>query len=106
MHRLYANTIPFYIKDLSILGFWFLLGEGCGPVDTKGQLCIYNYVIQSITSIICTYVWASQMPLVVKNLPDNAGDRRDSSSTPGLGPYPGGGHGNPLQDSCLENPMH
>ena len=44
MHRLYANTIPFYIKDLSTLGFLFLLGEGCGPVDTKGQLYIYNYM--------------------------------------------------------------
>ena len=45
------------------------------------------------------------MPLVVKNLPDNAGDRRDLSSIPGSGRSPGGGHGNPLQYSCLENPM-
>ena len=37
---------------------------------------------------------------VVKNPPANAGD----SSTPGLGRSPGGGNGNPLQDSCLENP--
>ena len=43
--------------------------------------------------------------LVVKNLPVNAGDLRDMGSIPGLGRSPGGGHGNPLQYSCLENPM-
>ena len=40
--------------------------------------------------------------LVVKNLPANAGD---TGSIPGLGRSPGGGHGNPLQHSCLENPL-
>ena len=48
---------------------------------------------------------ASQVVIVVKNLPANAGDRRDMGSTPGLGRSPGGGHGNPLQYHCLENPM-
>ena len=42
---------------------------------------------------------------VVKNLPANAGDRRDVGLIPGWGRSPGGGHGNPLQYSCLENPM-
>ena len=46
---------------------------------------------------------ASQVALVVKNLP--AGDIRDSGSIPGSGRSLGGGHGNPLQYSCLENPM-
>ena len=45
------------------------------------------------------------MALVVKNPPANAGDVRDRASIPGLGRSPGGGHGNPLQYSCLENPM-
>ena len=45
------------------------------------------------------------MALVVKNPPANAGDLRDLDSIPGLGRSPGGGHGNPLQYSCLENPM-
>ena len=36
----------------------------------------------------------------------NAGDKGDSSLIPGLGRSPTGGHGNPLQDSCLENPMY
>ena len=44
------------------------------------------------------------MALVVKNLPDNAGDVR-LRLIPGLGRSPGGGHGNPLQYSCLKNPM-
>ena len=48
---------------------------------------------------------ASQVALVVKNLPANAGDIRDAGSIPGLGRSPGGRHGNPLQYSCLENPM-
>ena len=48
---------------------------------------------------------ASQVVLVIKNLPINAGDRRDLGSIPGLGSSPGGGHGNPLQYSCLENPV-
>ena len=48
---------------------------------------------------------ASQVALVVKNLPSDAGNIRDMGSIPGLGRSPGGGHGNPLQYSCLENPM-
>ena len=42
---------------------------------------------------------------VVKNLPANAGDTEDAGSTPGLGRSPGIGNGNPLEYSCLENPM-
>ena len=42
---------------------------------------------------------------MVKNLPVHAGDARDVSSIPGLGGSPGEGNGNPLQYSCLENPM-
>ena len=42
---------------------------------------------------------------MVKNLPDNAGDARGTGLIPGLGRSPGGRHGNPLQYSCLENPM-
>ena len=43
---------------------------------------------------------------MVKKLPANAGDIRDSGSTPGSGRSPGEGHGNPLQYPCLENPMN
>ena len=47
-----------------------------------------------------------EMALVVKNLPANAGDARDAGSIPGTGRSPGVGNGNPLQYSCLENPMN
>ena len=46
---------------------------------------------------------ASQVALVVRNLPAS-GDLRDAGSIPESGRSPGGGHGNPLQYSCLENP--
>ena len=42
---------------------------------------------------------------MVKNLPANGGDIRDAGLIPGSGRSPGGGQGNPLQYSCLENPM-
>ena len=42
---------------------------------------------------------------MVKNVPANAGDIRDVGSIPGLGRSPGEGHDNPLQYSCLANPM-
>ena len=45
------------------------------------------------------------MALVVKNLPASAGDVKDMGSVSGSGRSPGGGHGYPLQYSCLENAM-
>ena len=42
---------------------------------------------------------------MVKNMAANAGDARDKGSIPGLGRSPGGGNGNLLQYSCLENPV-
>ena len=48
---------------------------------------------------------ASQVALVVKNLPANAGNVRDTGSIPGSGRSLGGGHGNPLQYSCQQNHM-
>ena len=48
---------------------------------------------------------SSQVVPMVKNSPANAGDIRVVGSIPGSGRSSGGGHGNPLQYSCLENPM-
>ena len=45
------------------------------------------------------------MALAVKNLPANAGGIRDVGTVPGSGRFPGEGHGNPLQYSCVENPL-
>ena len=47
----------------------------------------------------------SQVVLVIKNLPASTADVRDTGSIPGLGRSPRGGHDNPLQHSCLKNPM-
>ena len=47
----------------------------------------------------------SHVVLVVKNMPANSGVIRDMGFILGWGRSPGGGHGNPLQYSCLENPM-
>ena len=48
---------------------------------------------------------ASQVALVMKNMLPNAGDIRHVGSNPGTGKSLGGGHGNTLQYSCLENPV-
>ena len=61
--------------------------------------------VDDILGIIIGQVWASQVMLVIKNLPASVGDIRDAGSVLGLGRFSGGGLGNPLQDSCLENPM-
>ena len=50
--------------------------------------------------------WASQVALAINNSPANAGDKRDTSSTLGLGRSPGVGNSNPLQYSCLENSVN
>ena len=50
-------------------------------------------------------LWASQVVLVVRNQPVNVGDVRGVGLILGLGKSPEGGRGNPLQYSCLDNPM-
>ena len=62
----------------------------------------YFRLLWTSVSII---IWASQVVLMVKNLPAKTGDIRDGGLIPGLGITPGGGNGNPLQYSLLENPM-
>ena len=59
----------------------------------------------SLPGIINLPPRASQVSLVIKNLPANAGDTGDVGLIPGSGRFPGGGKSNPLQYSCLENPM-
>ena len=67
--------------------------------------CLKHAKKKLIYKKILTPYWASQLALVVKNPPANAGDLRDEGSIPGLGRFPGEGNGNRLQYSCLENPM-
>ena len=77
--------------------------------------CSYHQSCNCLIQVFCIFynlytpnflgASASQVVLVVKTPPANAGGVRDTGSIPGSGRSPGGGHGNPLQYSCLENPM-
>ena len=66
------------------------------------MLCFFSVIFVVVYLFLS---WASQVVLVVKNTLTNAVDIGDMGSVPGLGRSPGGGHGNPLQYSCLENAM-
>ena len=74
---------------------------------------MHSIILLTIGSIFCSrylelifLVWDSQVVLVVKAcLPANARDIRNLGLIPGSGRSPGGGHGNPVKYSCLENPM-
>ena len=86
--------------------FRYLLNESSSLVDVFGGI---NISLHWLTKASCEhfsptplqYSWASLVAQMVKNLPANAGV---VVLIPGLGRSPGGGHDNPLQCSCLENP--
>ena len=59
----------------------------------------------SVLFDVYTKQGASHVALMIKNLSANAGDIGDAILIPGLRRLPGGGHGSPLQHSCLEDPM-
>ena len=73
-----------------------------------------SFMTKYRNSVLCLLPWHSSLlsniisvvALVVKNPPVNVGDIRDADSVPGWGRSSGGGHSNPLQYSCLENPMN
>ena len=65
---------------------------------------LHKYAQSSL--ILSGELHSPQMVLVVKHPPANSGDIRDTGLISGLGRSPGGGNGNPLQSSCLENPMN
>ena len=70
------------------------------------QLCRVFQAVKRESGFDLKYnVWASQVELVIKNLPANARDTKDTGSIPELGRSPGVRNGNPFQYSCLENSM-
>ena len=73
------------------------------PVSVYNVLCVCVCVYASLPSIFFfnNLIWASQVALVVMNMPATAGDTGDTSSILGLGRSPGEGNSNPLQYSCL-----
>ena len=87
------------------------------PGELHGQRCLAGYSsgvtksrsqLQPFSTQNSTrfrdHLGVSQVALVIKNLPANAGAVRNAGSTPGVGKSPGRGNGNTLQYSCLENP--
>ena len=84
-------------KNESIL--LFLFHEPCSNTE------IVQIVSHFIFPIIVQIVSHISSWIQLKNPPANAGDIRDIDSIPLSGRFPGGGHSNPLQYSCLKNPM-
>ena len=74
---------------------------GCKELDTTERLTLS---LSAETEPCAPAAGSSQVALVVENPPANAGGIGDLGLIPGPGRSPGGGHGNPLQYSCLENP--
>ena len=75
------------------------IGKKAGRSRRQREMSLSEFAFPSV------FQRASQVALVIKNPRADAGDARDAGSIPGLGRSLGGGHGNPLQYSCLENPM-
>ena len=90
---IYATTWIIKEKKINKVSFYRIL---------LSQIPAYNNDHGNISFLL--WHWTSQVALVVKNLPANAGDARHMSSIPGSGRSSGVGNGNPLQYSCLENP--
>ena len=67
--------------------------------------CVSFFSHDQLFVTLWTVTARLQVVLVLKNLPVRAGDIRDKGSIPGSGRFLGEGHGNPLQYSCLENPV-
>ena len=89
---------------------WFNLGLTSVVHDDRNLLYTSSWlswspcIILRQFTILVSWEWTSQLALVVKNLPANAEDTRDSTLVPELGRFSGGGHGSPFQYFCLENP--
>ena len=96
-----ASQWPLHWISFSKLASGQNRDRGVTQSGTSGPLSFLPWF-----SFTYAWVWASQVVLVVKNPPTDRGDARDAGLIPGLGRSPGGGHGSPLQYSCLENPMN
>ena len=96
---------------LSLAGFpegRVLAGEAYSPLralKVPQHVCQVVHQAEGGQGALVMYCsLASQVALVVENLPANVGDKKDMGLIPGSGRSPGEGHGNPLQYSCLESP--
>ena len=93
-----VNLIDLKSRCCEAATFWRLQGRACSWAQpASSHLPAF--------SGMCHISLASQAAWVVKNPPANAGDLRDAGWTPRSGRFPGAGHSNPLQCSCLDKPM-
>ena len=96
---------PTYTDQTAFGGFMFLTNKYIVPnpflvlSNIRPFLIHFNPIFME-----CLFMVAFPSGSVVKNPPVNAEDAGDSGSITGWGRSPGGGHGDPLQHSCLENP--
>ena len=95
------------MQNLPLMGkcrfeFYFLLLKEYSTSLTTNVCTLIIKVSYDVLCITTVHECTSQVAPVVKNPPTNVGD---SGSIPGSGRSPGGGQGNPLQYSCLENPL-
>ena len=101
IHKIYQAFLIYYIPESNKSGY--------DPHFSFSRVNLKN--LQNFSQSSTFVQWelqashmASQVALVVKDSPANARDVRDAGLIPGSGRSPGGGHGNPLQYSCLKNP--
>ena len=90
-----------YVEKMGNPGSTSTETPGLGTPCPGRWSVLFNHILYNNLVNIRT---ASQVALLAKSLPVDAEDTRDTDLIPGLGKY-GGGHGNPRQYSCLENPM-
>ena len=116
-HTILFNYLNMFAEHLSVCPDIIYLQNFCRLPKLK--LCVHHTVTPQSSPFpvfgnhLSTFCLSEfdcsrfliQVALVVKNPPTIAGDIRDSGSILESGRSPGGGHGNPLQYSCLENPM-
>ena len=82
-----------------------VLAGGFSTTESPGKPPLAHLLHTGVLLLTSFFGGASQVVLVVKTLPADAGDMTDAGSIPGWGRSPGGGNGNPLQYSCWGNPM-
>ena len=113
-----SQSLQFFVSSVTNDVLTTAAGKGICP-KTHPFLGVYVTLRQCIwSSLYISYlrvqvrnnpiqcsIRASQVALLVENLPANTEDLRDMGSIPGLGRSLGEGNGNALWDSCLENPM-
>ena len=109
-HHLYIRNNPCHLE---LLWCFHILGENfisnwlnCSPLSLRAGSNSYYCCLEYFSLWFFRKHNASQVALVVKNPPANAGNTRDAGLIPGLGRAPGVGNGNPIQYSCLEHSMN